>query len=66
MTTKYDSQCKHTKYDVRIYNDNTQNINKDTKLQTYNNTHNYQLQSTYKCMHGVDIMVLCSVTNKCM
>ena len=49
MTTKNDSQCKYTKYDVLIYNDNTQNINKDTKLQTYNNTHNYHLQSTYKC-----------------
>jgi hypothetical protein len=47
--------CKHTKYDVLIYNDNTQNINKDTKLQTYNNIHNYHLQSTYKCMNGVDM-----------
>ena len=35
MTTKYDSQCEHKKYDVFIYNYNTQNINKDTKLQTY-------------------------------
>ena len=42
-------------YDVLIYNDNTQNINKDTKLQTYNNIHNYYLQSTYKCMNGVDM-----------
>ena len=57
MTTMYDSQCKHTKYDVLIYNDNTQNINKDTKLQTYNNIYNYHLQSTYKCMimNGVDM-----------
>ena len=46
-----------TKYDVLIYNDNTQNINKDTKLQTYNNIYNYHLQSTYKCMimNGVDM-----------
>lgn len=57
MTTKYDCQCKHTKYDVLIYSDNTQNINKDTKLQTYNtcNIHNYHLQSTYKCMNVVSM-----------
>jgi hypothetical protein len=55
MTTMYDSQCKYTQYDVLIYNDNTQNINKDTKLQTFNNIHNYHLQSTYKCMNGVDM-----------
>jgi hypothetical protein len=55
MTTMYDSQCKYTQYDVLIYNDNTHNINKDTKLQTFNNIHNYHLQSTYKCMNGVDM-----------
>ena len=67
MTTKFASNITNTKYDILIYSDNTQNINKDTKLLTYNtcNIHSYQVQSTYKSMNGVFVL-LTNLLNKCM
>lgn len=47
---------------ILIYNDNTQNMNTDIKLQTYNVYTITIYKVHYKCMNGVYV-VLCSVTN---